>query len=79
MQNLSLTIKLVDKVFSYMMLKLIILLIVAAGYIEQVLSHGMVLNPASRSSRWRYNSSAPVNWDDNQLYCGGFGVRKSLL
>lgn len=58
------------------MLKLIFLLIGVIGCLEYVFGHGMVLNPASRSSRWRFNSSAPVNWDDNQLYCGGFGVRK---
>lgn len=56
------------------MLKLLFLLIGVIVCIEYVLGHGMVLNPASRSSRWRFNSSAPVNWDDNQLYCGGFGV-----
>jgi len=35
----------------------------------------MMLNPAGRSSRWRYDSSAPTNYDDNSLYCGGLWVR----
>ncbi|XP_043656746.1 uncharacterized protein LOC122622399 [Drosophila teissieri] len=34
--------------------------------------HGMMLSPTGRSSRWRYDSSAPTNYDDNALYCGGF-------
>ncbi|KAH8248267.1 hypothetical protein KR038_009874 [Drosophila bunnanda] len=35
-------------------------------------AHGMMLSPVGRSSRWRYDSSAPTNYDDNGLYCGGF-------
>ncbi|KAH8330908.1 hypothetical protein KR067_008844 [Drosophila pandora] len=35
-------------------------------------AHGMMLSPVSRSSRWRYDSSAPTNYDDNGVYCGGF-------
>ncbi|XP_077291800.1 uncharacterized protein LOC143915185 [Arctopsyche grandis] len=35
--------------------------------------HGMVMDPVNRASRWRVDSSAPVNYDDNQLYCGSFG------
>lgn len=36
--------------------------------------HGMMLKPPGRSSRWRYNSSAPVNYNDNENFCGGFAV-----
>lgn len=32
----------------------------------------MLLDPVSRSSRWRTDYSAPKNWDDNQVNCGGF-------
>lgn len=46
--------------------------IVGIGYVA---GHGMVMNPVSRQSRWRFNSSAPINWDDDQVYCGSFGVR----
>ncbi|XP_017104157.2 uncharacterized protein [Drosophila bipectinata] len=35
-------------------------------------AHGMMLSPVGRSSRWRYDSSAPKNYDDSGLYCGGF-------
>ncbi|KAH8383103.1 hypothetical protein KR009_006771 [Drosophila setifemur] len=34
-------------------------------------AHGMMLSPPGRSSRWRYDSTAPTNYDDNALYCGG--------
>ncbi|CAD6991693.1 uncharacterized protein LOC101452679 isoform X1 [Ceratitis capitata] len=44
-------------------------------YIDSVFGHGMMLDPPGRSSRWRYNSSAPVNYDDNGLNCGGMTVQ----
>ncbi|XP_068152539.1 uncharacterized protein [Drosophila tropicalis] len=34
--------------------------------------HGRMMSPVGRSSRWRYDSSAPTNYDDTGLYCGGF-------
>ncbi|KAI8129805.1 hypothetical protein FF38_04400 [Lucilia cuprina] len=37
--------------------------------------HGMMLSPPGRSSRWRYDHTAPVNYDDNANFCGGFGVQ----
>ncbi|KAH8344332.1 hypothetical protein KR084_009900 [Drosophila pseudotakahashii] len=40
--------------------------------LSELEGHGMMLSPAGRSSRWRYDSSAPTNYDDNALYCGGF-------
>jgi hypothetical protein len=41
-------------------------------------SHGRVLEPPMRSSIWRIPEFAdrepPVNYDDNQLWCGNFTV-----
>lgn len=48
-------------------------LLLAIG-LQQIDAHGMMLNPPSRSSRWRYDSSAPQNWNDNELFCGGLYV-----
>ncbi|KAH8399602.1 hypothetical protein KR215_004594 [Drosophila sulfurigaster] len=45
-------------------------LLLAIG-LHQIDAHGMMLNPPSRSSRWRYDSSAPQNYNDNELFCGG--------
>jgi hypothetical protein len=43
--------------------------------------HGKLMNPPSRSSIWRLPEFAhlnPVpNYSDNELYCGGVGVRSS--
>lgn len=42
--------------------------------LQTVSGHGMVHDPVARSTRWRYNKTAPKNYNDNQLFCGGFNV-----
>ncbi|XP_022311412.2 uncharacterized protein LOC111116715 [Crassostrea virginica] len=37
-----------------------------------VRGHGRLLDPPSRSSLWRFGLSSAVNYNDNQLSCGGF-------
>ncbi|XP_034661430.1 uncharacterized protein LOC117896984 [Drosophila subobscura] len=49
-------------------------LMMAIG-LQQIDAHGMMLNPPSRSSRWRYDGSAPQNYNDNELFCGGMNVQ----
>lgn len=39
--------------------------------------HGYLWNPVNRGSRWRTNSSAPHNYNDNGMWCGGYGVQWS--
>lgn len=39
-----------------------------------VSGHGVIMEPVGRASRWRTNSSAPVNYNDCGNYCGGFSV-----
>ncbi|XP_077290276.1 uncharacterized protein LOC143914057 [Arctopsyche grandis] len=46
-------------------------LVAAPLYVQ---GHGMVLDPVNRASRWRVDSSAPPNYGDNQLWCGGAGA-----
>ncbi|KAJ8963265.1 hypothetical protein NQ318_018732 [Aromia moschata] len=49
------------------------LIVVAALLLREALGHGMMLDPPNRASRWRFNASAPADYDDNQCYCGGAG------
>ncbi|KAJ3649522.1 hypothetical protein Zmor_021262 [Zophobas morio] len=39
--------------------------------VTETLGHGMMLEPPNRSSLWRSDSSAPPNYTDNEVYCGG--------
>ncbi|XP_025837511.1 uncharacterized protein LOC112906793 [Agrilus planipennis] len=40
----------------------------------QVYGHGRLMDPPSRNSMWRYGFPNPVNYNDNELYCGGYSV-----
>lgn len=50
---------------------LIFIFLQCLSRLNLVLCHGMVIHPVARGSRWRYNSSAPPNFDDTELFCGG--------
>ncbi len=36
--------------------------------------HGRLMEPPSRSSMWRLGYNTPHNYQDNELFCGGFQV-----
>lgn len=42
---------------------------------NQVTGHGRLIDPPARSTAWRFGYDTPVNYDDNQLYCGGKQVQ----
>lgn len=39
--------------------------------------HGFLYDPPARNAMWRFGYSNPVNYNDNELYCGGFSVQWS--
>ncbi|KAL8595509.1 hypothetical protein ACOMHN_000718 [Nucella lapillus] len=41
-----------------------------------VRGHGRMLLPPSRPTAWRLGFDSPVNYDDNQQYCGGRVIQK---
>lgn len=45
----------------------------------KVKGHGRLLEPPSRASMWRLGYGTPVDYHDNQLFCGGFAVRCTAL
>merc|ERR1711962_173814 len=44
-------------------------------FLDLVHSHGRLMDPASRNAMWRKGYPNPVNYNDNELYCGGFVVQ----
>ncbi|XP_055849881.1 uncharacterized protein LOC129914585 [Episyrphus balteatus] len=52
----------------------IAILVALIGSLINVNGHGMMLDPVSRSSRWRVDSTGRANYDDNALFCGGFST-----
>jgi len=45
------------------------------NHFDGILGHGYLKDPINRASRWRVDYTAPVNYDDNGLWCGGYGVQ----
>lgn len=34
--------------------------------------HGRLMDPPARNSMWRFGFPNPVNYNDNELFCGGY-------
>ena len=51
-----------------------ILLLIGVVLIKSSDGHGMVLDPVNRASRWRYNVTALIDYEDNGVTCGGYEV-----
>lgn len=56
-----------------------IALVVSGRLFGSADGHGMMLDPPSRSSMWRYGFNVPPNYNENGLNCGGYGVRQFLF
>ncbi|CAD7093332.1 unnamed protein product [Hermetia illucens] len=46
-------------------------LLLLFGLVDYAFGHGMMIEPVGRQSRWRVDDTAPVNTNDNELFCGG--------
>ena len=46
--------------------------LLASLLVDEVSSHGRLIEPPSRASMWRYGFNTPPDYNDNQSYCGGF-------
>ena len=46
-----------------------------ASILHPSLQHARLMEPPSRASMWRVGFPTPQDIDDNQSYCGGFGVQ----
>lgn len=50
----------------------LLLLLVLLTLVALCNGHGRLIEPPSRASAWRYGFSTPPNYNDHELYCGGF-------
>lgn len=48
-----------------------IMIIKVLNYIY-VNGHGRLMDPPARNSMWRFGYPNPVNYNDNELFCGGY-------
>jgi len=33
------------------------------------------MNPPARNSMWRFGFGTPINYSDNEVFCGGVGIQ----
>ena len=60
---------------SALIIALQILILLICTYRGVVDGHGYMIDPPNRSSVWRlFPGQAPQNYNDNELFCGGFSV-----
>ncbi|XP_052786377.1 uncharacterized protein LOC128221816 [Mya arenaria] len=52
-----------------------LLVTVAVVTLREVKGHGYMYDPPQRSSAWRLGFNTPVNYQDNELFCGGASVQ----
>ncbi|KAI8114759.1 hypothetical protein FF38_04444 [Lucilia cuprina] len=51
---------------------LILLIFAIALNVQYCDGHGRLIEPPSRASAWRYGFNTPPDYNDHELYCGGF-------
>lgn len=44
-----------------------------ALFVVGVHGHGRLMDPPARNSMWRFGYPNPVNYNDNEIWCGGYG------
>ncbi|GFQ64704.1 chitin-binding type-4 domain-containing protein [Trichonephila clavata] len=53
----------------------IIVIVIFAHLSSHVSGHGRLIEPPSRSSMWRFGFKTKPNYNDNELFCGGYTVQ----
>ena len=49
--------------------------LVALGCVALVAGHGRLISPPARNCMWRYGFKNPINYNDDEQYCGSFGTQ----
>ncbi|KAG7200156.1 hypothetical protein KM043_000592 [Ampulex compressa] len=52
--------------------KVLALSMVVTIHLREVYGHGMLMDPVNRGSAWRVGYDTPVDFTDNENFCGGF-------
>jgi hypothetical protein len=49
--------------------------ILVFSLIEIIAGHGRLMEPPARNSMWRFGYGTPINYSDNEVFCGGVGIQ----
>ncbi|XP_071164894.1 uncharacterized protein [Mytilus edulis] len=55
---------------------LVTYILIINSFISSIHGHGRLIDPPGRASMWRYGFNTPVDYNDNQLFCGGYNVHQ---
>lgn len=50
----------------------VVISITTSFIVQETVGHGRLIEPPSRASAWRYGFDTPPNYNDHELYCGGY-------
>jgi Lytic polysaccharide mono-oxygenase, cellulose-degrading len=50
----------------------IIFFTILTFYIKYANTHGRLIEPPSRATAWRFGFKTPENYNDHELFCGGY-------
>jgi len=50
-------------------------LLILSSCVVGLNGHARMMDPPARNSMWRLGYSNPTNYNDNEVFCGGFGVQ----
>ena len=50
------------------------ILMVLSMKLDTADGHAKMIEPPMRSSMWRFGFDTPINYNDNELFCGGIEV-----
>ncbi|ETN67840.1 hypothetical protein AND_000331 [Anopheles darlingi] len=53
----------------------VLILVLINGVPRPVSGHGRLMDPPARNAMWRFGYPNPVNYNDNELFCGGYAVQ----
>lgn len=51
------------------------ILLSSALYFAGTWGHGRLMDPPARNSMWRFGFGTPINYSDNEVFCGGVGIQ----
>ncbi|XP_043065760.1 uncharacterized protein [Drosophila bipectinata] len=55
--------------------RMMLLAVLAAFLATEVQGHGRLMDPPARNAMWRFGYPNPVNYNDNELFCGGYAIQ----
>ncbi|XP_041355235.1 uncharacterized protein LOC121372861 [Gigantopelta aegis] len=60
-------------------MRMLVAVFLILGHVVQTQGHGRLTNPPGRATAWRYGFNTPVDYQDNEQFCGGREYQHNLM